>query len=204
MAKQREDERRQDREEQGRRAEPGSPSQQMAGTEQGRGHAGVPARRERQGLARPWSLRQMFDEFDRMFEDMQQQMFGRGFLARPWAAGMADWAPRMDVEDRGQEVVLTVELPGFSPDEVDIDCTDDILTIRGEHRESEEEEGYRAERSFHRELAVPAGCDTEKIEASFRNGLLRIRLPRVEQQRGRRIPISSEQDTGEMGGERAA
>jgi HSP20 family protein len=139
-----------------------------------------------------------------MFEDMQQQMFGRRFLARPWAAGMAGWAPQMDIEDRGQEIVLTVELPGFSRDEVNVDCTDDTLTIRGEHRESDDEEGYRAERSFHRELAVPSGCDPEKIQASFRNGLLRIRVPRGEQQRGRRIPISTDQDGGETGGERAA
>jgi HSP20 family protein len=109
----------------------------------------------------------------------------------------------MDVEDREQELVLTVELPGFDPDEVSVDCTENVLTIRGEHRESHEEGGYRAERGFHRQIAVPSGCDLEKIQATFRSGLLRIRLPRTEQ-RGRRIPISTEEKPGRLGGEQAA
>jgi HSP20 family protein len=144
----------------------------------------------------------MFDEFDRMFEDMQLQLLGSPLGGRPWGLATA-WAPHMDVEDREQELVLTVELPGFDPDEVSVDCTENVLTIRGEHRESHEEGGYRAERSFHRQIAVPSGCDLEKIQATFRSGLLRIRLPRTEQ-RGRRIPISTEEKPGRLGGEQAA
>jgi HSP20 family protein len=75
------------------------------------------------------SLRQVFDEFDRMFEDMQQQLWGSAFGGRPWGPGVTAWTPRLDVEEKDGELVLTVELPGFAPDEVSVDCTEDVLTI---------------------------------------------------------------------------
>jgi HSP20 family protein len=142
---------------------------------------------------RAWSLRRVFDEFDRMFEDLQQQVLGGSPF--PWNTG-AGWLPRMQVQDNGRELLLTLELPGFEPDEINIECTEDVLTIRGEHREQDGRGGVYVERSFVRQVAVPPGCDVDRIQASYRNGRLTVRLPRIEES-SRRIPISTD---GEGGG----
>ncbi len=151
------------------------------------------------GLARPWSFRQLFDEFDRMFEQMQRQFFGPGLFGAMAPGGGMVWAPGLDVQETNRELVLSAELPGFEPDEIHVDCTEDTLTIRGEHRE-EEGEGYRGRRTFFRQITVPAAYDLEKVKASFRNGLLRIRLPKAPEAQTRRIPIES----GEPGQRAAA
>jgi HSP20 family protein len=165
--------------------------QQTVPVQQGGGQL---ARRGRQttDLARPRSFRRMFDELDRLFEDLQRQVFGQDLL--PWGSGDG-WLPRMEVQDTGSEVVLTVELPGFEPDEISVECTDDLLTISGEHHETEQRGDVRAARTFFRQIAVPAGCDVDKTRASYRNGVLTIRLPRA-QESVRRIPISSEASGG--------
>jgi HSP20 family protein len=171
----------------------GGKGQSMARTEPGGGPM-APFRGPRSlELDRPWSFRRLFDEFDRMFEHMQQQILG----PQPFRLeALGGWRPRMDVQDTAREVVLTLELPGFEPDEVSIECTEDVLTIRGEHREAEEPGGYRAERSFFRQIVVPAGCDVGKTQATFRNGLLTIRLPRAPEH-VRRIPIETEARAGQ-------
>jgi HSP20 family protein len=149
---------------------------------------------------RAWSLRRVFDEFDRMFEDLQQQVLG-GSPFR-WNTG-AGWLPRMQVRDSGRELVLSLELPGFEPDEISIECTEDVLTIRGEHREEDGRGGTFVERSFVRQVAVPPGCDVDRIQASYRNGRLTVRLPRIEES-SRRIPISTDGEGGEQGREQPA
>ncbi|MGH7263450.1 MAG: Hsp20/alpha crystallin family protein [Candidatus Rokuibacteriota bacterium] len=165
----------------------GQGGQQMTRARQG-GAQMTAEGRQAMDLARPRSFRRMFEEFDQLFEDLQRQVLGQDLVR--WDAG-ARWMPRMRVHDTGAEVVLTAELPGFEPDEVSIQCTDDVLTIRGEHREADEEGGARAERTFFQQMAIPAGCDVEDIQASYRNGLLTLRLPRT-QETVRRIPISTE------------
>jgi HSP20 family protein len=130
----------------------------------------------------------MFEEFDQLFEELQRQVLGQDLVR--WDAG-ARWSPRVQIQDTGREVVLTAELPGFEPDELSIQCTEDVLTIQGEHRETDESGGSRAERTFFQQIAIPAGCEVEDIEASYRNGLLTLRLPRTEET-VRRIPIQTE------------
>lgn len=93
-------------------------------------------------------------------------------------------------------MVLAAELPGVDPKDVQIECTDEGITIRGETRAEETlEEGgvYRSERrygSFYRQVPLPPGLDLDKAQAQFQNGLLKVRLPKTEsaQQRVRRIP----------------
>jgi HSP20 family protein len=195
-----------------REAGPGqSQGQPAAGSAVGEaGQATTPAQGGERGLSpagtqaidvnRTWSLRRVFDEFDRMFEDLQQQMLG-GSLLR-WNAG-AGWLPRMQLQDNGRELVLTLELPGFEPDEIAIECTEDVLTIRGEHREQDSRGGSYVERSFVRQVAVPPGCDVDRIQASYRNGRLTIRQPRIEES-SRRIPISTEGEGTEQSREQRA
>ena len=99
---------------------------------------------------------------------------------------------RMEVDDAGNELVVTAELPGLEPDDVQIECHENTLTLRGE-RQSEEgdDEAYV---SFYREIRLPADVDVDRASASFKNGLLRIRFPKrgVAEGSVRRIPISTE------------
>jgi HSP20 family protein len=156
-------------------------------------------------------FRRLFADFDRLFEEMQRSVFGgRGPLGAgpsPLAqtAGGFDWSPSIEIRDAGREMVVAAELPGVDPKDVQIECTDDGLVIRGETRreETREEEGvWRSERrygSFYRQIPLPEGVDLDKAKADFRNGLLTVRLPKPEtaQQRVRRIPIAGSEPRGE-------
>jgi len=93
-------------------------------------------------------------------------------------------------------VVVTAELPGLvSKDDVEITATENSLSIRGEVRrtqEAAERDYHRSERfygTFARTVSLPAEVDPERATASYRNGILEIRIPKADQQHQRRIPI---------------
>jgi HSP20 family protein len=158
----------------------------------------------------PWSFRRIFEDFDRMFDEMRREFFGTRFfeggpMAQRSGAGGINWMPRLDVEDTGRELVIQAELPGVDPKDVNVECTEDGLTITGERREerSEAQGGYRSYGRFFRQIPVPAGCDMDKADASFKNGLLRIRLPKAQPENVRRIPINTQGERSAEGGQGA-
>lgn len=112
------------------------------------------------------------------------------------AFGAASY-PALDLYDRGDEVVIEADLPGVQPDDVEVEVTDHHLRIRGQVRRTEERQEagvYRQERrfgSFMRTVALPEDVDPERATASFRHGVLQLRLPKKEGRR-RRIPIDRE------------
>jgi HSP20 family protein len=143
-----------------------------------------------------------------MFEDIG---FGRGWLApraagRNWLSpqrgfqGWDPWTPDVEVFHRGNELVVKADLPGLKKEDVKVDITEDAITIQGERRREHEEEKegiYRSERSygsFYRTIPLPEGAITEQAKATFRDGVLEIRLPAPPEQasRGRRLEISEE------------
>jgi HSP20 family protein len=136
----------------------------------------------------PW------EEMDRMFESVFPQAW-RPFLGRMWGdtEGMH---PRVDVIDRDTEIMVRAEIPGVDKENIDVSVTDNTVTIRGEtHRESEETQGqyYRSEIShgaFTRTVALPAEVDADGANASFKNGMLELKLPKVEKSKRRSIPVN--------------
>jgi len=108
------------------------------------------------------------------------------------------WAPRIDITQRNNEMVIRADLPGMNKDDVKVDVTDEAITIQGErHRERDDEHGgiYRTERSygsFYRSIPLPEGAMVDQAKASFRNGVLEITMPAPPEQvnRGRRLEIS--------------
>lgn len=112
----------------------------------------------------------------------------------------AGFRPTMDVVKTDGQLVLTAELPGISPDDVDISLKGDVLTIMGEkseEREVAEEDRYLHERtfgSFQRRITVPDGVSPDAIEASFENGVLTIQvnLPELKTPEATRIPVGAE------------
>jgi len=104
--------------------------------------------------------------------------------------------PSVDMRETKDAVVVEVELPGIDPEDVKVECHDDVLIIRGQTEERHEERGMSSRRAgaFVRRIPIPPGVDINKAEGSCKNGMLTIRLPRTHR-RGdsvRQIPINTE------------
>lgn len=109
------------------------------------------------------------------------------------------WNPRVEVTETADALELTAELPGVTKEDVEIELEDDVLTVHGvkkEKKEEEKEEGevtYRvAERSygeFSRSFTVPSTIDAEAISAEFHDGVLKLRMPKTSESRGRKIEV---------------
>jgi len=121
-------------------------------------------------------------EFDRMFNDVMRDFFGRS--ARREGAGTQEqlWAPRLEAYATDGDMVLHADLPGVSLENVDITLDGNVLTISGE-RKGTTQEGvsyYLNELpygAFRRSVAVPEGIDADSIKARFENGVLEVLLP---------------------------
>jgi HSP20 family protein len=169
------------------------------------------ARRENRGLRRldpefssPFEfMERMSEEMDRWFEDVTRSFgfprwspLSRTRFGRRAQEGV--WTPRIEAGLEGDSFVVRADLPGLKKDDIQVEVTDDAITISGERREEHEEEheGYwRSEREygkFYRSIPLPEGAIGETAQASFRDGVLEIRMqaPPAEATRGRRIEIT--------------
>lgn len=145
----------------------------------------------------------------REIESLQHEMnrlFGSLFDAQGGRVMAADrrWTPAMDLVETDDHFVLRADLPGVEPDAVKVELDDDVLTISGERRISEEtkEGGFRrierAAGAFSRSLTLPAGINPDGIEASFKQGVLEVRVPKPEQRKPHRVEVQV------SGGEKAS
>jgi HSP20 family protein len=118
-------------------------------------------------------------------------------LSRIWKEDMAQgvWSPPVDILERGDEVVLKVDLPGVTQNEIDIRVEEGTLTIQGERKfvkESSEENYVQIERpygTFRRTFSIPRTIDQESIKASYKDGVLRIILPRKQEIQPKQIVV---------------
>jgi HSP20 family protein len=141
------------------------------------------------------ALQQFANEVDRIFDD-----FGFGRMWRPsqarWMRG--GWAPDVDIYQSGDQFVIKADLPGLTKDDITVDVTEHMVTIKGERKSEREEEHegvYRSERSygsFHRDIALPEGTITEQAKATFSDGVLQITMPSPPVSKGRRLEIGAE------------
>ena len=105
------------------------------------------------------------------------------------------WAPALDISERKDAYLVTVELPGVEPDDLEITLEDGLLTIQGERHfahDSSEQQFHRVERrygAFRRSITLPAHVMAEGIEASFENGVLQIMVPKMEEATPKRIQV---------------
>jgi HSP20 family protein len=142
-------------------------------------------------------------EIDRLFEDFHlgwPRPSGRTvFDVEPFWRGEISWAkvPAVDIAEKEKEYEITAELPGMEEKNIEVKFADGILTIKGEKKEEKEEKKkdyYLSERhfgSFQRSFQVPEGVDADKIDASFKNGVLTVILPKSPeaQKREKKIAI---------------
>lgn len=153
----------------------------------------------------PFRLLERFaDEIDNVFDDFG---LGRSWLTprvgRSLAANLEMWSPELEVSQQNHELVVRADLPGLKKDDITVDVTDDQITISGERRKDQESERggvYRSERSygsFSRSIRLPEGAIADQAKATFKDGVLEIRLPAPPEQvtRGRRLDIKEGSDT---------
>ncbi len=105
------------------------------------------------------------------------------------------WNPALDVRDTPENVVVTLELPGLTKEDIQIELLEDVLTVSGERkRESETQEGetFRSERvfgRFERSLALPAAVTPDKVSATYKDGILTVTMPKAEESKPKRIDV---------------
>jgi HSP20 family protein len=134
-------------------------------------------------------------------QDEVNQLFGRATGGQSvqgrsqGQTGQRVWAPALDISERRDAYVVTVEVPGVSPDDLEITLEDGLLTIQGERQFTQESTGqqfHRVERrygSFRRSITLPARVQAESIEASFENGVLEVIVPKAEEAKPKKITV---------------
>lgn len=109
-----------------------------------------------------------------------------------------DWRPIVDIYDSEKAIIINAELPGVSRDNITLDVKQNILTLKGERQPEEKatkENYYRMERcfgAFERAFTLPSAVDPAKITANFKDGILRIEIPKPEEKRPKQISINVE------------
>ncbi len=107
----------------------------------------------------------------------------------PWFDRQRFWG--LDVRDEGQEMIIEAEAPGFEAGDFDIEIRANYLVIKAERREETTQKESRSLRVGHleRTVAVPPEIDSSRIQATYKNGVLEIRIPRSEGEQRKRIPV---------------
>jgi HSP20 family protein len=127
---------------------------------------------------------------NRLFDDA-----GRGWRSDEPAA-TTTWSPSVDIFETEAEIVVKAELPGMDRKDITLNLEKNVLTLKGERRfekETKDENYHRIERSyggFSRAFAIPATVDEEKIRADYKDGVLKIALPKKEQTKPKQIRIA--------------
>jgi HSP20 family protein len=108
---------------------------------------------------------------------------------------LGNWRPVVDIYENEDTVVVKAELPGVDKKDIKVDLKDGVLTLSGERsheKEVKEENYYRKERAFgrfHRSFSVPADIDPDKIKAEFKDGVLKVEIPKPEEQKPKKIAV---------------
>ena len=157
--------------------------------------------KEKEGEAvAPWRPFTGLTGWERDMDRMLEDFFGRRM--RPWwperwsRPGEFDIrTPAVDLFEEKDEIVVKAELPGIDRDNIDVNLSDHTLTIKAEKKkeeEAKEENYYRSERSYGsyvRTLHLPTDVRPDKVKATFKNGVLEIRMPKTEEAKAKEIKV---------------
>jgi HSP20 family protein len=138
---------------------------------------------------RPWAeIEALKREMDRMWE----RFFGESSIQEVGA----EWIPPLDVAETKDEIIVTVELPGVDPSNVEVTVANGILTIKGEKKHERKDERYhlieRTYGTFTRSIRLPVDFDENNVKATYKDGVLKIVLPKVEKAKEKEIKIQIE------------
>jgi HSP20 family protein len=147
----------------------------------------IPWRRERTRAVEP-RRGEPFLMLRRELDDLFDRMFGSLIPTEDWET--AHWGLELTPTDK--EFVVRAEAPGFEAGDFEVHVTGDVLHIRAERKakdEKKEEGTFTRSTRLERWVTLPAGTDPEKVEATYRNGVLEIHLPRTPEAVGRKIEV---------------
>ena len=139
----------------------------------------------------PWKSFGGLTPFRREIDDLFERFFGE----RTPIESREGWIPALDVLETKNAVVINGEIPGMEAKDIDISLSGDVLTIKGEKKQEKEEDDenyYRMERSygsFSRSIRVPVDVKSDKIQANYKNGTLKITLPKKEEVKPKEIKV---------------
>lgn len=149
---------------------------------------------------RPFVSVERWDPFRNM-SDIQGEVnrLFDGFLGRPTTSttgtAMRPWAPVVDMHETKDEIVLNFEIPGVTDKDLSLSIMDDVLTLKGEralNRDSKDESVSHVERvygKFERSVQLPMGVQADKVKATYRGGVLEVKLPKAEEVKPKAIKI---------------
>ena len=127
------------------------------------------------------------DEMNRLFDDF--------FVRAPVKGAEGRWNPAVDISEDADNLFVDVEVPGMKKEDIKVSLEHNVLSLRGEKRQAKEvsEENYhrweRSYGSFARSFELPVPVQSDKIKASYRDGVLHIALPKAEEVKPKEIPI---------------
>jgi len=132
------------------------------------------------------------------FKKKGNDLFNRAFGSSRWLPAFhftRGFTPSFDVSETDEDIIVKAELPGVDPKEVEVNLTGSTLTVKGEKKEERGEKTeniHRTERffgSFSRSVTLPCEVKEDKIEATFKDGVLNLKLPKAESSKKRSIKI---------------
>lgn len=137
-------------------------------------------------------LRSLQDEVNRLFTSNLTRSFDDEGIAR------GAWSPSVDIYENKDHIVLEAELPGMNREDFDLSVENNVITLRGERhfeKKDDSDKYHRVERaygSFTRSFTLPQTVSAEGANAEYRNGVLRVTLPKREEAKARRIEVKGE------------
>lgn len=143
-----------------------------------------------------------YQPFLRDIQHEINQLFQRSWRTDNDASDSAlgQWAPHVDIKEESDKFIVTADLPGVDPKNIEVSMESNVLTIKGErHLErKEKEQGYsRLERfsgSFYRQFTLPESVESEQVQARCKNGVLAVIIPKKEPQTVRKIEVKPEEE----------
>lgn len=150
-------------------------------------------------MLEPYAPSELWMDFDRAFErfrrDFEDLLWPSGEREFPMMRELETRMPAIDLEDKGDKYMMTVEVPGFKNDEIEINVWDSSVEVSGcrETKQDEESKGYvrkeRSSESFYRRMALPEEVKVDDAEASLQNGILELSLPKKVPKKKKKVPI---------------
>jgi HSP20 family protein len=147
----------------------------------------------------PWkrNKKNHANELRRQFDTMYDRFFEPDFMPAVSVFGRGKWGPKLDISEGRKDIIVKAEIPGIEAKDLDISIDGRRLNIRGEKKQEqteEEETYYRIERSygyFNRTIELPAEADPDKVEASYKKGILKIKLRKTKSSETKRINVTT-------------
>jgi HSP20 family protein len=145
----------------------------------------------------PWKRKKnnVTTEYHRELDNLYDRFFEPQFLPSSYLFGESKWDPTLDISEGIKHITVKAEIPGIEAKDFDISINGRFLTIKGEkkrERKEEEETYYRVERSygyFNRTIQLPAEVNPEKVDATYKRGILKIKLRKSKENESKLIQI---------------